>query len=276
MPVTHADLAPGPRCSDIGSKTGAFLMVLSILCGLSCFILSLIAEALRSEATWVVWSVNGKEDRSQCVYNSSGKIPLLCACGAFLSLAIAMVMEHAYMLVAVSQAKPPALLAWNPDESPYSKSLAWQAGFFFFTTWICFAAGEMLLMIGIGVESGHLRKWWKPRTSCLVTRPGIFLAAGVFGLTTVFLASGLYMTALRAQRLSQEQDEARRETWDTSVLYASPLRSPRQHNIANIDDSTLTSTRARQEHSNLQTSMRGSLSLNKLMSSSSESCNVRI
>lgn len=49
MAVTHADLAPAPKSSDLGSKTGAFLMVLSILLGLFCFILALIAEATRSE-----------------------------------------------------------------------------------------------------------------------------------------------------------------------------------------------------------------------------------
>lgn len=48
-PVTHADLAPAPKSSSLGSKTGAFLMVLSILLGLFCFILCLIAEAARSE-----------------------------------------------------------------------------------------------------------------------------------------------------------------------------------------------------------------------------------
>lgn len=86
---------------------------------------------------------------------------------------------------------------------------------------------EVLLLIGLGVESGHLRKWWRPRPSCLVIREGLFLAAGVFGLTTVFLASGLYLTALRAQKLRQEEENFRHEIFQTSILYASPPRSPR-------------------------------------------------
>lgn len=45
MAVTHADLAPNRRSTHLG----AFLMVLSILLGLFCFILSLIAEATRSQ-----------------------------------------------------------------------------------------------------------------------------------------------------------------------------------------------------------------------------------
>ena len=49
MAVTHADLEPSRPSTNLGSKMGAFLMVLSILLGLFCFILSLIAEATRSQ-----------------------------------------------------------------------------------------------------------------------------------------------------------------------------------------------------------------------------------
>ena len=49
MAVTHADLAPSRRGTVLGSKTGALIMVLSVLLGLSCFILSLIAETTRSQ-----------------------------------------------------------------------------------------------------------------------------------------------------------------------------------------------------------------------------------
>ncbi|OVA16839.1 Protein of unknown function DUF1218 [Macleaya cordata] len=238
MAVTHADLAPGNRCSDLGSKTGAFLMFLSIFIGLCSFILCLIAETTRSEVSWVLSSIEGGGERYECIYSASGKIPLLCAVGAFLGLAIAMVMEHAYMLVAVSK-RPPALIAWNADDSSSVKSLTWRAGFFFVTTWICFAVGEVLLLIGLSVESGHLKKWWRPRLSCLVIREGLFLAAGVFGLTTVFLASGLYLTALRAQKLRQEEENVRREILDTSILYASPPRSPRRLFVENIVGNSL-------------------------------------
>lgn len=47
--VTHADLEPSKSKTDLSSKTGAFLMVFTILIGLLCFILCLIAEATRSE-----------------------------------------------------------------------------------------------------------------------------------------------------------------------------------------------------------------------------------
>lgn len=49
MAITHADLEPKRSSTDLGSKIGAFLIVLTILCGLFCFILCLIAEATRSE-----------------------------------------------------------------------------------------------------------------------------------------------------------------------------------------------------------------------------------
>ncbi|PIA61180.1 hypothetical protein AQUCO_00300601v1 [Aquilegia coerulea] len=237
MPITHADLAPGRHYSDLGSKCGAFLMVLCVLCGLSCFVLCLIGETTRSVATWVLSSTEGG-NRYECIYSGSGKTPLICALGAFLHLASAMVLEHAYMLVAVSKGPPPALITWNPEDSRLASSLTWRAGFFFVTTWISFAVGEVLLMIAVGVESGHLRNWSTPKSSCLVIRPGLFLSAGVFGLTTVFLASGLYLTALRAQRLRFEEENVRRVVLDTSILYASPPRSPRHRTLANVIESS--------------------------------------
>lgn len=90
----------------------------------------------------------------------------------------------------------------------------------------CFAVAEVLLLVGISVESGHLSKWAIPRSGCSVIRQGLFSAAGVIGLVTVFLAAGLYLTALRAQRLSQEQDNLRRQVLDTAIFYATPPRSP--------------------------------------------------
>lgn len=98
---------------------------------------------------------------------------------------------------------------------------------------ICFSIAEILLLIGLSVESGHLKNWNMPRASCLVIREGLFSAAGVFSLTTVFLAAGLYLTALRAERISQELEKARREIVERSILYASPPRSP-PHPMATI------------------------------------------
>lgn len=53
--VTHADLAPSPPGTELGSKTGISLIVLTILCGLCCFILCLIAEATRSQVKIVAY-----------------------------------------------------------------------------------------------------------------------------------------------------------------------------------------------------------------------------
>ncbi|KAF8401387.1 hypothetical protein HHK36_012325 [Tetracentron sinense] len=227
MAVTHADLAPGRQTTDLGSKAGAFLMVLSILFGFFSFALCLIAETTRSEVTWV--------RTYKCIYSGSGRTPLLCAAGAFVGLAIAMVMEHAYILFAITRSTPPALIAWDPDP-PFAKALTWQAGFFFVTSWVCFGLGEVLLMIGLAVESDHLREWSIPRPSCFVVREGLFSAAGVFGLTTVLLAVGLYLTLLQAQRLHQEEDNVRREVLNASVLYASPPRSPRHQSVASLTE----------------------------------------
>lgn len=91
-----------------------------------------------------------------------------------------------------------------------------------------------MLLIGLSVESGHLKNWSKPRESCLVIREGLFSAAGVFALTSVFLAAGLYLTALRAQRVAQEQENVRRQMLEASALYASPPRSPTRHLITAI------------------------------------------
>ncbi|GLU08429.1 hypothetical protein SLE2022_253430 [Rubroshorea leprosula] len=233
LAVTHADLAPSPRSTELGSKTGAVLMVFTILCGLFCFILCLIAEATRSQEVWISNGDKGKEEIYECVYSKSGKTPLLCSAAAFVGLSVAMVVENVYMLVAISNIPPPALASWDPD-SPPAKAFTWQAGFFFVTTWICFAVGEMLLLIGVSVESGHLKYWSRPRPSCLTVREGMFSAAGVFALMTVFLAASLYLTALRAHRLIQKQESLRREMLEASFLYASPPSSPSHRVIAAI------------------------------------------
>ncbi|KAL9237213.1 hypothetical protein vseg_011793 [Gypsophila vaccaria] len=233
--ITHADLAPKPRGIDLGSKVGALLTVLCILCGLLCFILALFAEATRSQVTWVHKSKGGNNkegnEESECEYSGNGKVPLICASAAFVALAIAMLVQHSFMLIAVANTSPPPLVSWDPDSSLPINSLTSQAAAFFISTWICFAVGEIMLLIGLSVESGHLRDWSTPKQSCLVVRGGVFTAAGVFSLLTVFLAAGLYATALRVQWLCQEQDTVRREVLEAST-YASPPRSP-QHSRTN-------------------------------------------
>lgn len=89
-----------------------------------------------------------------------------------------------------------------------------------------FAVGEILLLIAISIESGHLKDYSTPRPSCLVLNQGVFSAAGVFSLVTVFLAAGLYITALRSQCLLQDQENVRREVMEAAMFHASPPRSP--------------------------------------------------
>ncbi|KAL3634639.1 hypothetical protein CASFOL_021693 [Castilleja foliolosa] len=225
MAVTHDDLVPSPKSSDLGSKTGAFLMILSIILGLLCFILCLIAEATRSQVKWTATNDEGKGIDSQCTYTGNGKLPLLSASAAFSALSIAMVVQHTYLLVAVSKSDSLVEISWDPD-SAVAKALACQAGFFFVSTWVSFAVGEVLLLVGLSVESGHLKNWATPQPSCLIIRQGLFTAGGVFGLTTVFLASGLYITALRMETYFQEQEYMRRQMLEASVMYASPPATP--------------------------------------------------
>lgn len=88
--------------------------------------------------------------------------------------------------------------------------------------------GEILLLIGLSVESGHLKNWETPRPSCLVIRQGLFTSAGVFGLGTVFFASCLYTTALRGERHVKIRQNTRREILEVSVMHASPPTSPQR------------------------------------------------
>ena len=87
------------------------------------------------QVTWVV-SDGDKENAEnyECIYNGSGKTPLLCAAIAFVGLAVAMVVEHAFMLIAISKSPPSALVTWDPN-SPPARTITWQAGFFFVATW---------------------------------------------------------------------------------------------------------------------------------------------
>ncbi|KAL8263472.1 hypothetical protein R6Q59_021602 [Mikania micrantha] len=193
MAVTHADLEPTRNVGT--SKTSMVLMSFSILLGLLCFVLCLIAEATRSQ---MVREVNDGE----CRYSGNGKTPLICAAAAFLSLAVAMVMQHTHLLLALAKSDQDPAITWD---NQHLNTLTWQAAFFFITTWICFSIGEVMLLIGLSVESGHLKGWLTPRPSCFIAREGLFSSAGVLGITTVFLASGLSITALRAQWFLQDQ-----------------------------------------------------------------------
>ncbi|KAG5042916.1 hypothetical protein JHK87_006831 [Glycine soja] len=89
---------------------------------------------------------------------------------------------------------------------------------------ICFGVAEILLLAALSVESGHLKNWTKQRTSCYSIREWLFSVVGVFALATVFLAVGLYLTTLLAQRMSKELANVRRKVLEASALYASPPR----------------------------------------------------
>ncbi|KAK4770454.1 hypothetical protein SAY87_030986 [Trapa incisa] len=226
--ITHADLQPSDGWSGRGSRIGTALIMWTLLCGVFSFILCLIAEATHSQVTWVSASGSGSGgiESSECEYSGSGKTPLMCTAAAFIMLAAAVVVEHTYMLVAVSKLPPPAMVVYWERETGSVRSLTWQAGFFFVATWVCFAVAEILMLIGLSVESGHLRNWTRPRPKCLVIREGLFSAAGIFALMTVFLATGLHLTGLRVSKMFHEQEVFRREMLETSVMYASPPPSP--------------------------------------------------
>ncbi|KNA04532.1 hypothetical protein SOVF_198860 [Spinacia oleracea] len=250
--VTHADLAPKPQGLHLSSKAGALLTILCILCGLFCFILSLFAEATRSEVTWMLINNNNNNDDAkkgqkgkgnyECMYSGSGKVPLICASVAFVALAIAMLVQHSFLLIAMTKTSPPVYVSWDPESSRPIKSLTWQAGFFFISTWVCFAVGEIMLLIGLSVESGHLKDWASPKSSCLIVREGVFTAAGVFSLLSVFLAAGLYATALRVQWLGQQQETIRRAILEASSIYATPPRSPEHNRTATTTTQGVAST----------------------------------
>ncbi|XP_020589111.1 uncharacterized protein LOC110030642 [Phalaenopsis equestris] len=213
MAITHDDLSSirNYRTADISSRLIVFLVGLSVLGGLTGFILCLAGEASRSEASWIILTIQNSGKSYRCSYSGSGKTPLAFALAAFLLFAVAMFAQHAYMLVAITSPSPSTAIASTsiPDPrsvSPPTHAQKWQACALFLTTWICFAIAEVLLMIVIGVESGHLYNWTKPRLTCPVIRPGLFAVAGVFGLITVFLGVAMYLTALRTQRLRLEEE----------------------------------------------------------------------
>ncbi|XP_066311692.1 uncharacterized protein [Miscanthus floridulus] len=208
--VTHDDLslrkAQERRAARSGGQVAVSLVALSVLCGLVAFILCLAAEGSRSEVSHYLVTVGGSPDQLDvCVYSSSGRLALAYAVGAFILLAVAMFAEHAYMLVAVaareSASAGMAVAQDHPRVASTAAALTWQTGCLFFLTWICFGFAEVMLMIGIAVESGHMSDWRKPRPVCHRVRPGMFAAAGILGLITVVVGFVVYITAVQAQRL---------------------------------------------------------------------------
>ncbi|CAO2193119.1 unnamed protein product [Urochloa humidicola] len=217
--VTHDDLslrkAQERRAARSSGQVAVALVALSVICGLVAFILCLAAEGSRSEVSYYLMSVGGSQNQLDvCFYNSSGRTALAYSIGAFILLAVAMFAEHAYMLVAVAVPdSASAGLAGVPHDNHHhhprvaatAATLTWQTCCLFFLTWICFGLAEVLLMIGIGVESGHISDWKKPRPVCHRVRPGMFAAAGILGLITVVVGFVVYVTAVQAQRLRAGQ-----------------------------------------------------------------------
>ncbi|KAF0919486.1 hypothetical protein E2562_029607 [Oryza meyeriana var. granulata] len=209
--VTHDDLslrkAQERRAALSSGRAAVSLVALSVLCGIVGFILCLAAEGSRSETSHYLMSVGGGEagQVDVCFYNSSGRAPLAFAIGAFLLLAVAMFAEHAYMLLAVaapdSSAAGLAVAEGHPRVAADPARLTWQTCCLFFVTWICFGLAEVMLMVGIAVESGHVSDWRKPRPVCHRVRPGVFAAAGILGLITVVVGFVVYVTALQTNKL---------------------------------------------------------------------------
>eukprot|EP00262_Sarcandra_glabra_P017761 TRINITY_DN6187_c0_g1_i1.p1 TRINITY_DN6187_c0_g1~~TRINITY_DN6187_c0_g1_i1.p1 ORF type:complete len:274 (+),score=22.09 TRINITY_DN6187_c0_g1_i1:216-1037(+) len=211
MAVTHADLEIGRRNRDLGSKTGTVVIVFCDVCGILGFVLCMLAESTRTKVSWVKMVSEEGRERFNCVYNRNGETSLLCAVGAFLTLAISVVIQHVYMWLAVknrqqsSVGSPPQTI-WDARYSSKANLLGKQLAFLLLSTWVCFAVAEVLLVIGMTVESTHLRRWRHARRDCLVTRHGAFLAAGVFDLSTVILATAFFCVLLRMKRAIGEAD----------------------------------------------------------------------
>ncbi|KAL9258294.1 hypothetical protein AKJ16_DCAP06664 [Drosera capensis] len=199
---------------------------------------------MRMRAAAVTWveakGDDAKESWYECVYGGSGKMPLLCSAIALVGLAVATLAQHAFMMIVLSKTTPPISVGWEPDPMPV-KNLSCRAGLLFISTWVCFATAEMILLIGLSIESGHLKNWSTPRLSCLVVREGVFTAAGVFSLLTVFLAAGLYVVALRLQQELQDKYTVSQQILEASAAYAS-------YHVRQSPENTAPSTTALLDH----------------------------
>ncbi|RWR82214.1 putative transmembrane protein [Cinnamomum micranthum f. kanehirae] len=224
MAVTHADIEIQGKRRKLGRKAGTAVIVLCIFCGILAFLFSVFAECSKTKASWVMVASEGGKERLGCVYGRNGQVALLCGVGGFLTLAIGMIVQHAYMWAAVATEKQEGgpsiqLTIWDVDSS--TGLLAKQAALLFLTSWVCFGVAEVLLVIGIAVESTHLKKWNDTRSRCIVARRGSFLAAGVFGLSTMFLATAFYFVVLKMKRVKEGEASIRREVVE-AALFSNP------------------------------------------------------
>ncbi|XXG65252.1 hypothetical protein AAC387_Pa05g3003 [Persea americana] len=221
MAVTHADIEIHGRGRKLGSKAGTAVIVLCIFCGILGFVFSVFAECWKTKASWVRVASEGGKERLGCVYGRNGQVALLCGVGGFLTLAIGMIVQHSYMWAAVATEKQEGgpsiqLTIWDVDSS--TGLLAKQAALLFLTSWVCFGVAEVLLVIGIAVESTHLKRWNDTRSRCIVARRGSFLAAGVFSLSTMFLATAFYFVVLKMKRVKEGEASIRREVVEAALF----------------------------------------------------------
>jgi len=142
--VTHDDLslrkAHERRAARSSGQAAVALVALSVICGLVAFVLCLAAEGSRSEVSHYLMSVGGSRDQLDvCFYSGSGRAALAYAVGAFVLLAVAMLAEHAYMLVAVAAPESAsaglAVAQDNPRVASTAATLTWQTCCLFFLTW---------------------------------------------------------------------------------------------------------------------------------------------
>ncbi|ERN16805.1 uncharacterized protein LOC18445132 [Amborella trichopoda] len=206
MAITHADLDSSMRrpSFDPGQVVGIAIVLISILGALSTFFFSLAAELSRSTGKWMLASNPIDGEKVLCVYGGDGKTPSLCALGAFVVLGIAMLVQQAFIISAArnSASSPDGsrpLVAWMFSSSP-SESLHYLETLFFGFSWVCFSVAEVLLLIGIVVESNHSRNWRSPKSHCLLFPKGFFLATGILGIFALSCPMQSYLIALWSRR----------------------------------------------------------------------------
>lgn len=231
MAVTHADLAIGRSYRALGSKLATCMMVVCSALGMLAFVFGLVAEITRTEVIWMSIENKNVDDLVlKCMYTSNGRSTMLSACGSLLTLVMAMGIGNVYMWMALFN--PPAsdrfgpLMAWTLSDSTYFRILRWQAVISFVSSWICFAAAAVLLIIGIAVESGHRKAWDFARDKCLVVRVGLFAAGGVFALFATSLYIAFYVIGLQTQRLQEEEAKVRQEVTEAAMYYSSSSPAP--------------------------------------------------
>ncbi|KAK8959966.1 hypothetical protein KSP40_PGU017223 [Platanthera guangdongensis] len=193
MAVTHDDLSlRNNRAANNSSRPALSLMVMSVLCGLAGFIFCMAGEASRSKVTWTSLNVqNSKGPR--CSFSGSGAAPFGFAAAASILFVAAFILECYGYLRPVSRSLPPAIRVFACIKV------------------ISIFISEILLAVPMYLESRHLYDWTKPRLTCYRVIPRLFTAAGLFGLTNVFLGIALYVTAHITHRLLLEENMGRRQ-----------------------------------------------------------------